>query len=291
MQPNPDVDSRPFVVTGGTSGIGLEVARGLVRAGKHTVIVGRDEDKTRRAAEQLRSSDPNARVDYLVADLSTLAGPRSLASTLASRFDRIGGLVNNAGAVFARRQESADGVELTFALNVLAPFVLTERLMGRLASGAPARVVNISSDAHKSGHLDFDDLESRKKYSGFGVYSNSKLALVMLTYEFARHADPRVVSVNAVHPGFVRTRFGQNNGGGFALAVRAAGVFAINAEAGARTPLYALLSPEVAGVTGRYFYKEKATPTLPESYDAAAAARLWAWCETRSGSNGGATPP
>jgi NAD(P)-dependent dehydrogenase (short-subunit alcohol dehydrogenase family) len=218
------------------------------------------------------------RASRYVGDLSSLSEVRRLASEIRAEHPRIHVLINNAGAVFARRQQSVDGFELTLALNVLSPFLLTHLLADGLAAAAPARVVNVASDAHRGGRLDFADLEFRRHYSAFGAYSASKLALVLLTYEFARRWSGRGVDVNAVHPGFVRTNFGHNTPGALSMAVRVFEIFAKTPASGARTPLYAATAPELTGVSGRYFDRCQEVTSSKASQDRGTAARLWEHC-------------
>ena len=201
---------------------------------------------------------------------------RRVAAEIAERVPHIDVLVNNAGAVFRRRELTAEGHERTWALNVLSPFLLTDLLLGRLRESAPSRVVNVSSAAHHGARIDLADPEAAQRYSGYRQYGASKLALVVLTYELARRLSGSGITVNALHPGFVQTEFGQNNGGGFALAIRVlAFLFAIRPDAGARTSVFLSTSGGVEGVTGHYFVRGRSARSSPVSYDAALRRQLW----------------
>ncbi|HEX9013221.1 MAG TPA: SDR family oxidoreductase [Anaerolineaceae bacterium] len=264
------------LVTGATNGIGKETALALAKMGAQVVIAGRSPDRTAAAAQEIRERSGNAQVDFLTADLSSQAEVRRLAEEFKARYPRLDVLVNNAGAVFSSRQVSADGHEMTFALNHLAYFLLTNLLLERLQASAPARIVNVASAAHSFGKLDFDDLEVHHyTMGGYNAYGRSKLENVMFTYELARRLQGSGVTANAVHPGGVRSGFGLNNPGVFHLAIMIAGWFEVSPEEGAQTSIYAASSPEVEGVTGKYFVKCKPVPSSPESYDEAAQRRLW----------------
>ncbi|MCI4362202.1 MAG: SDR family NAD(P)-dependent oxidoreductase [Thermoplasmata archaeon] len=272
------------VVTGATSGIGLATAVALRPRVRTLVLVGRDRSKLADAAQALAAGEAGGVVRTHLADLSRLAEVRRLAAELAAAYPAIDVLVNNAGAYFARRELTDEGVERTWALNVLAPYLLTRLLRDPLRAAARARVVNVSSAAHVGAKLDFDDLEASGRYSGFRVYGRSKLALILLTHEFARRSSVDHIAVNALHPGFVRSRFAQNNRGLTALAIRAAaGAFGISPKRGAATPVYLAVSPQVEGTTGAYFVRARAVRSSSVSYDARSAARLWGLCAERVG--------
>jgi NAD(P)-dependent dehydrogenase (short-subunit alcohol dehydrogenase family) len=193
-------------------------------------------------------------------------------------------LINNAGAYYSRNEKTREQIERTLALNVLSPFLLTRLLEPSLAAASPSRVVNVASAAHNGAKLHWDDLDNQRKYSGFATYSRSKLALILLTHELARRWAPRRVAVNALHPGFVRSRFGHNNPGATAAVIRLAGrLFGISPERGAETLVYLATSPQVEGVTGEYFVRRRDVRSSRESYDDAAALRLWDLCSARVG--------
>lgn len=276
---------RVAVVTGATSGIGREIARGLALHGATTVVVGRGEDRAARVAAEIARTTGNPRVESLrVDDLARMTDARELAAALLDRYPALSILVNNAGGYFRRRQVTADGLERTFALNVLAPYLLTTLLAPRLIASVPARVVNLSSGAHRGARVDFSDLQSERRYSGFRTYGASKLELLWLTREYARRLQGKGVSVNAVHPGFVRSGFGLNNGGGTAFGLRIVmALFARSVVRGAETPIYVASAPELAGVTGGYFADRKPNPGSKESYDLAKARALIDECARISG--------
>jgi NAD(P)-dependent dehydrogenase (short-subunit alcohol dehydrogenase family) len=276
--------ARPVaVVTGASSGIGAVVAQNLVHDGWRVLLLGRSRERLADTEREMGSTPQLGQTRSLVVDLSVLQSVRQVSDEILASETRIDLLVNNAGAVFARRTETPDGIERTFALNVLSPFLLTRRLLDRLRASAPSRVVNLSSAAHRGARLRFEDLQRRKRYSAWGAYGQSKLAILMLTYEFARRYPDRLVTFNAVHPGFVNTRFGRNNPGSFggALAV-AERLVGISATRGARTPTFVATSPEVKDTTGAYFARGRAVPSSRRSYDITSAARLWDYCTDRT---------
>jgi NAD(P)-dependent dehydrogenase (short-subunit alcohol dehydrogenase family) len=281
---NGSLTGKTCVVTGATSGIGAAAARAMAALGATVVVAGRDPTRCQAMVDEVRQATGNAAVRPAVADLSSLAQVRRLAAELKDRYPRIHVLANNAGAYFARRQESADGFEMTWSLNVLAPFLLTSLLLDRLADSAPARVINTSSDAHERAKLRPDDLDGRRKRAGFRAYGQSKLALNLLTYEFARRVDPKQTTINAYHPGFVASRFGWNNGPVYRGAIRfLSRAFGVSSEAGADTMVYLASAPEVAGTTGRYFCERKEVRSSPASYDRSLAQRLWDVCAQETG--------
>ena len=272
------------LVTGATAGIGLVTAEGLARRGAEVVLVGRNREKTEATTDRIRRDAGNPAVQPLVADLSSQAEVRRLAGEVLARHPRLDVLVNNAGALFAGRKESVDGIELTFALNHLAYFLLTNLLLDALKAGAPARVVNVSSAAHQGTRIDFESLRARRGFAGgFGAYGQSKLANLLFTFELARRLEGTGVTANALHPGFVATDFTAGNGALGWVFRRMASVFAIDPVAGARTTLYLATAPEVAMVTGRYFVKEKEARSSAASRDEASARRLWEISEEMTG--------
>lgn len=270
------VDRKKVLITGGTDGIGKVTALELAKLGAHVIIIGRNPQKTEQTVREIRELTHNPRVDFLIADLSEQEQVRRVAAEYRHRYDQLHVLINNAGAFFAKRELTADGLEKTFALNHLAYFLLTHLLLDLLTKSAPARIINVSSAAHFGGKINFDDLNAEKSYSGWGAYSNSKLMNVLFTYQLARRLQGSGVTVNCLHPGFVATQFGKNNGGliglGLSLVQR---VGAISPEQGAETTLYLATSPEVEGITGRYFDQKKAVESSKMSQDEETARRLW----------------
>jgi NAD(P)-dependent dehydrogenase (short-subunit alcohol dehydrogenase family) len=271
------------LVTGATAGIGAITARVLARKGATVCIVGRNREKSEATVAQIKSATANPAVEFLLADLSSQADVRRLATEFRARYPRLDVLVNNAGGMFLTRQESVDGIEMTLALNHLAYFLLTNLLLDLLKSSAPARVVSVASDAHRMPRrFDFDDPQHRKRYRGFWVYGESKLANVLFSSELARRLAGTGVTSNALHPGFVASSFfsapGMKPLMGRLMGL-ASRVFAISPEAGARTSIYLASAPEVEGVTGGYFDRSKPATPAPAARDAEAAERLWTLSE------------
>ena len=274
MKPSLPLENKTVLVTGATDGIGRVTAETLSAMGAQVVIVSRNPEKTRQTAAAIQAKTGRA-VEWIAADLSNRDGVRSAAQAFLERHDRLHVLVNNAVAVFMKRALSADGYEMTFALNHLAYFQLTHLLLDTLKASAPARIVNVSSAAHVGGSLDLDDLQTEKGFSGWKAYSRSKLANIYFTYELARRLEGTGVTANCLHPGFVATNFGRSNGGLFTPIFRLFQMGAISPEEGAQTSIYLASSPEVEGVTDKYFDKKKAVPSSPISNDPLIAARLW----------------
>lgn len=274
---------KTIVITGATSGIGQVAAEKLASIGARMVLVARDKARGEAELVRLREIAPDANHTVHYADLSRLAEMKRVAAEIAAAEPRIDVLINNAGALFGSRLVTSDGLELTFATNHLSYFVLAHGLRERLRASAPARVVNVASDAHRGNQLNFTDLQSEKSYGGLNVYGRSKLCNILFTRELARRWAGSGVTANSLHPGFVATRFGDQSGGMLSLVVRAAKTFAISPEKGAETIVYLASSNEVADSSGLYFYKCKpATPTK-EAQDDESARRLWQESEKIAG--------
>jgi retinol dehydrogenase-12 len=269
------MDGKVCMVTGATSGIGKVTARELLRLGAKVVMVGRSQERCDITAEQFRKETGSELVDYLVADLSSQAEVRRLANNFLGRYDRLDVLVNNAGGFFMKRQESVDGIEMTFALNHLNYFLLTHLLLECVQASAPARIVNVSSNGHRGARINFDDLQGERIYSGWRAYAQSKLANVLHAYQLSRRLDAGRVTVNALHPGFVSTRLARNNGLVFQLVMPLMRIIARSPEEGARTSVYLASSPQVQGVTGKYFEDSQVVPADPAADDEATAQGLW----------------
>jgi retinol dehydrogenase 12 len=263
------------LITGATSGIGLVTARELARKGARVLLVGRNPAKCSDTVEQIRAQTGNREVEGLLADLSSQQQIRELASQVKARSARLDVLINNAGGMWLKRTLTVDGLEMTFAVNHLAYFLLTNLLLDTLQASAPARVVNVASEAHRKATLDFDNLQGEQSYGGWRAYCRSKLANILFTYALARRLAGTAITANALHPGWVATGFGRNNGWRGGLLQLAASCLAIRADEGARTVLYLATSPEVNGISGQYFVRERAVPSSPASYDEAAEKRLW----------------
>ncbi len=271
---------KTVLVTGATNGIGLETARGLARMGARVVILGRDASKAARVAAEVGAAGT------LIADLSELAQVRRAAAEFRAREDRLDVLVNNAGAMFTRREETRDGIEKTWALNHLAPFLLTRELLPLLRASRDARVVTVSSLAHRFARLRLDDPQFRRGYSGWGAYGQSKLANLLFTHELARREQG--IMSNCVHPGFVRTNFAYSTTGlqsqlfRLTARVRLVKRFTSTPEEGARTSLRVASDPSLA-VSGRYFANERIAPPSRGALDGDLARRLWALSEEHVG--------
>jgi NAD(P)-dependent dehydrogenase (short-subunit alcohol dehydrogenase family) len=272
---NENMNEKICLVTGANSGIGKVTAKALAAGGATVIMVCRNRDKGESARGEIVRETRNENVSLMIADFSDLSQIRRLAAGVRAKYPRLHALVNNAGAYNGKRKLTADGYEATFAVNHLGYFMLTVELLDLLKSSAPARIVNVSSDAHRSAHIDFSDLNLENGYSGWKAYGQSKLANALFTYELARRLEGTGVTANCMHPGVVGTAFFNNIGG---LAGKIMGLFAPfmrTPEKGAETVIWLASSPEVEGITGKYFVDRKERATNPESYDMAVAARLW----------------
>ena len=267
------MQGKTVVITGATSGIGEIAALRLAEKGARIVFVARDKTRADDTLFRLHRANSKAQHVFHLADLSRLAEMKRAGATLAQE-PHIDVLINNAGALFNKRQETEDGLEMTFALNHMAYFVVTNLLFGKLKAGA--RIVTVASNAHRGARLDFEDLQSRRGYIGYPVYAKSKLCNILFTRELARRISGSGVTANALHPGFVATRFGDQSGGFMRTMIRIAKpIGAISPEEGAKTMVYLASSSEVAKVSGEYFYECKpATPTAEARRDDDAR-KLW----------------
>lgn len=263
------------VITGGTGGLGFQTALALAGLGARLVLIGRDPARGKAALDYLRPI--NAAVEAHYADLSKLNDARRIAATLGEKLDRIDVLVNNAGAIFDRREVTEDGLERTFALNHMGYFLLTQLLQDKLRRSAPARIVNVASEAHRGARLDLADLQSSKSYSGWRAYRRSKLCNILFTRELARRLAGSGITVNCVHPGFCATSIGNNTSTWYRRGVRLTKfLFAIPPERGAKTLIYAAAAPELADVSGSYFIDCRAATPSQEAQDGETAKKLWA---------------
>jgi NAD(P)-dependent dehydrogenase (short-subunit alcohol dehydrogenase family) len=293
MNPWTGVNGKRVVITGATSGIGLAGARRLAALGAELAIVARSPERASGAvAEITAAAGGKATVDVLIADLAAQAEVRRLADELLHRYPRIDVLINNAGAMYATRQLTTDGIELTWAVNHLAPFLLTTLLLDRLTASRPARVITTASAAHGSAQIPFDDLRADRAYAamGYGRYGESKLANILFTAELARRLAGTGVTATCFHPGFVGTGFNTNNGGLMRLAMQIGHLFARRPEQGAETLVWLADSPEVAGVSGGYFVDKRQVRPSAAARDAESARRLWQISDEQTRASGLAGP-
>lgn len=271
----PSLRGREAVVTGGTDGIGRETAIALAKLGASVTILGRDKVKGDQVIDKCRAAGAD-NVRFVKSDLSSQVSIQDTARTLLQFVPRIHILVNNAGGYFASRRVNADGIEMTFGLNHLGYYTLTNLLLERIKASGPARIVNVSSRLHLQGTIDFDNLEMQRGYNGLKQYNNTKLANVLFTYALARRLKGTGVTVNTLHPGFVASSFGHNNNNLMGVALwTAQKLFAISPAKGARTSIYLASSPDVEGVTGKYFDASKETASHALSHDEALQDKLW----------------
>jgi retinol dehydrogenase 12 len=269
------MQGKTVLVTGATSGIGYVAARELARKGAQMILVSRSADKCAVTAAKIKNETGNNQVEFIAADLSTNAGVQEVAHEFKKRHPRLDVLLNNAGAMLMSRQVSKEGVEMTIALNHLNYFHLTILLLDVLKASGLARIVIVSSDAHRDGKINFEDIQFQKGYNGMKAYSQSKLANILFTYELARKLEGTKVTVNALHPGFVDTGFGKNNGVVARIAMSLLRPMQRSVEDGAQTSIYLASAPEMDGITGKYFTDCKAVPSAPASYHKPTAEKLW----------------
>ncbi len=277
------MEDKICLITGATTGIGYVTALELARKGATVVGVARNAEKAEAAREAIRSQTGNARVEFLLADLSQQEQVRRVAENFISRYPHLDILINNAGAIFIHRSESRDGIEMTLALNHLGYFLLTSQLLESLKKASSPRIINVASEAHRRGSIDFLDLEKKHGYNGWSAYCQSKLGNVLFTYELARRLRGENITVNALHPGFVSSGFGKNNPLWYRVLSAPFFLAAISPEKGARTSIYLASSPEVEGVSGKYFRRRKVVASTPETYNESIAKRLWEWSAEKTG--------
>jgi NAD(P)-dependent dehydrogenase (short-subunit alcohol dehydrogenase family) len=263
------------VITGATSGIGRIAAERLAAMGARLVLIARDRRRGEETLARLSALGPGLRHSVHYGDLSRLAEMQRLGAAVAAAEPRIDVLINNAGAIFASRRVTEDGLERTFAVNHMAYFVLTHCLRERLVGSAPARIVNTASGAHREHHLDFADLQMANGYRARTAYGRSKLANILFTRELARRLSGTGVTANCLHPGFVKTGLGQRDNGPFGLPMRLVMLFAGPPEPGAETIVYLASAPEVVEITGGYFYNRRPARPSAAAQDDEAARRLW----------------
>lgn len=286
------MSGKTILITGANSGIGYEAVRGLATMGATVIMHGRSRDKLTTARDAIAQAVPGADLHMLLADLSVIAEVKRLAAEVVNGFDRLDVLINNAALIPEKRTTTPDGLETQFAINHLAPFILTTLLLPTLYKSAPARIVNTSSSLHSDGRIEFDNLQSERVYApgvvgaGWGAYSNTKLMNVLFTLELARRLDKSRVTANALHPGIIGTNLVRETGPSWLRAIGFTWFYKLimpSPASGARTTIYLASSPEVANVTGEYFVKEKIAPMSQAARDVDAAARLWTISEQLSG--------
>ncbi|HEX4337471.1 MAG TPA: SDR family oxidoreductase [Polyangiaceae bacterium] len=270
------------VVTGATSGIGEVTASRLAADGARVVVLGRSREKCESVVQGITAR--GGRAEFVLADFASLADVRRAASELLARCERLDVLVNNAGAINMTRTTTKDGLETTFAVNHLAPFLLTALLLGRLKESAPSRIVNVASRAHTRSGIDLDDLEGKTIYRGFKAYAQSKLCNVLYTYELARRLEGTNVTANCLHPGVIRSGFGKNQAGIFNFGIKLVAPLLWSPEKGAQTSLFLAESKRMEGVTGKYFDDDTTELRSSKvSYDREVQRRLWEISERMTG--------
>jgi NAD(P)-dependent dehydrogenase (short-subunit alcohol dehydrogenase family) len=278
---------KQILITGATNGIGLAAAAALAARGANVALVGRNDVRTRNAAALVRTAAaPGAMVGTFVADLSSQSAVRGLAAEVLARYGKLDILINNAGAMYTTRQLSVDNIELTWAVNHLSTFLLTELLLDRLKASAPSRIITTASDAHHGATVPFDDLNAERSYRGFGRYRASKLANILFTSELARRLDGSGVTAHCFHPGLVASGFNRNNGFLMDVAMLLLKPISRSAEKGAETLVWLAASPEAVRVNGGYCVDMECRPPSPEGQDIAAARRLWEISEAQCASVG-----
>jgi len=275
-----DMDGKVCIVTGSNSGIGKETALALAEMGATVVMAVRDAEKGENARAEILEQTGNTKTDLMICDVASLDSIRQFAREFTEKYDRLDVLINNAGCTIHKRQVTIDGFERTLAVNYLGPFLLTHELLTILKSSAPSRVINLTSGIHFRAKVDFDDLQKERKYKAMDAYGEAKLMVVMYTYELARRLEGTGVSVNVVHPGFAATNMGSNMGAlRYKIMFKMIRPLQISAKKGAETSVYVAGSPELEGVTGKYFAKSQEQPSSELSYDEEAQKRLWAITE------------
>jgi NAD(P)-dependent dehydrogenase (short-subunit alcohol dehydrogenase family) len=277
------IRDKVVVITGATSGIGRIAAEKLAAQGARIVMIARDRTRAEETLTRLREIGPGTAHSVHYADLSLIADVKKVGAEIAAAEPRIDVLVNNAGSMFGARKLTAEGLERTFALNHMSYFVLTHCLQEKLVAAAPARIVNTASNAHLRATLDFGDLQTKNRYVPTIAYARSKLCNILFTRELARRLAGTGVTANCLHPGFVATNFGQREAGLFGWGMRLAMLFAARPEPGADTIVHLASSPEVAGVSGRYFYNSREIAPSAAAQDDAMAAQLWRESEKIAG--------
>jgi NAD(P)-dependent dehydrogenase (short-subunit alcohol dehydrogenase family) len=264
------------LITGATDGIGKETARCLGKQNAQLILVGRNPEKGEKVQKKLIAITGNDQIDIMTADLSNMNAIQKLSAEIHKKYNKLNVLINNAGAFFSKREITDDGFEKTFALNHLGYFLLTKLLLDLIKKGKNPRIINVASGAHIGATLDFDNLQGKNDYSGWAAYKRSKLMNIMFTYKLAELLKDTPITVNTLHPGFVRTRFGDNNTGIVGIGLNLAKkIGAISIKKGAETSVFLATSPTVKGVSGKYFVKCKPEKSSSSSYNKSDIDRLW----------------
>ncbi|MFC2087255.1 SDR family oxidoreductase [Bacteroidota bacterium] len=279
------MENKKILITGGTSGLGKATALNLAIQGAEVVITARDEYKANQVVREIIEKSKNDRVTYFMVDLASMESVRKLARNFKRKHDKINVLINNAGMIYKDRIVTVDGFEKTLAVNHLSHFLLTHLIMDELISGAPSRIINVSSEAQTQGHIYFDDIMLSKKYNSFKAYSQSKLANILFTYRLAENLKDRKITVNAVHPGAVRTNFGSTAKPSFKYLIKLFTPLLRPVEKGIETILYLTVSPEMGNISGQYFYDLKSIKSNPESYSMEIIEKFWKLSEELCGLN------
>ena len=269
------MQGKTVLITGATQGIGKAAAIAIAKLGAQVSIVARDPARAEVARGEIAAAGGSDNVEVYIANLASLADIRRVAQEYRAKHGKLDVLINNAGAVFAERKLSPEGLELTFATNHLGYFLLTSELLPLLQASTPSRIVNVASDAHVGAKLDFGDLQNAKSYFSFRAYGRSKLANILFTRELSRRLQGTGVTANALHPGVISSGFGNGNGGWWDFMMSIGRVFMISPEKGARTTVYLATSPEVEGVSGKYFAKQKQKQPSAAAQDDVSAKKLW----------------
>jgi retinol dehydrogenase-12 len=284
------MNGKTCIITGANSGIGLETARGLANMGAHVVLVCRNPEKGGAAVADIQRGLPGAQLDLLIADMSSLASVRSLATQILEKYPRVDVLINNAGTAIVKRTLSVDGIEMTIAGNHLGAFLLTLLLLDRLKASAPSRIVNVSSEAQRRAVLDMNDIQyERRKYSGIAAYGQSKVLMNACTFELARRLAGTGVTANCLHPGVVATNIWHSGQADqpllMKILVRIFKPFMMDSKRGAEVTLYLATSPDAVKVTGEYFVKSKLAECNPIERDPKVVAEIWQWSEKMTGAH------
>lgn len=275
MDSSSSMSGKTVLVTGATSGIGEAAALAMAKLGASVVVHGRNAALAESVVSAIKEETSNPSIYYLIADFSKMEEVRHLAAEVKKNFPRLDVLVNNAAAVYAKHILSTDGVEMTFQVDYLSHFLLTNLLLDTLKASAPSRIINVSASQHERGRLDFEDLNMAKKYNGNKSYANAKLAMVMFTYDLAKRLEGTGVTVNAVSPGLVKTNLALDSGGLITFSKKFIDIFGKSPEKGTETIVYLAQSPDVQSISGKYFEDKKVEQTSETSYDASTTARLW----------------